>query len=105
MSKLYLIFWIFITLPLYIYPQGWFQQNSGTTNNLTDIKMLSVNNAVVTAYYPDCYGRIFRTTNAGASWSIVYTTAGALTSLFGVSFSNSNTGLVVGGLFNFLCLI
>lgn len=80
----------------------WVQQNSGTAFlGFYDVKMLSVNTVYAAAYYPDGYGWVFRTTNAGINWGFVYQTQNPLNQIAAVSFSSVNTGIAVGGgLFN-----
>jgi hypothetical protein len=95
---------IFITSALFISninaQMGWFQQNSTTFVNLQDIKMLNSNTAFVAGFYPDGYGWVFRTTNAGTTWTVSYQTQNPLNQLESVSFASATTGTAVGGLFS-----
>lgn len=78
--------------------QGWVAQNSGTTfTGFYDVKLLDANTGIVVGYYPDGYGKVYRTTNQGSSWSNVYTTQNPLHQIEAVSFGNANTGIAVGG--------
>ena len=77
---------------------GWFQQNSGTSFiNMYDVKMINANTAFVAGYYPDGYGWVYRTTNAGINWSVSYQTQNPLNGIEAVSFSSATTGTAVGG--------
>jgi photosystem II stability/assembly factor-like uncharacterized protein len=101
MRKLFLIITTIIFTSSAFSQTGWVQQNSGTTFPFNDVKMLTSDNVIICSYCPDCFGRIYRTTNAGQSWGIVYATQNPLVGLNSVSFSNSTTGVSVGGeLFN-----
>jgi photosystem II stability/assembly factor-like uncharacterized protein len=82
--------------------QGWVQQTSGAfMTNFYEVQMLNSNTVFVAGYFPDIFGWVYRTTNAGVNWSVSYTTQNPLNQIRSVSFSSANTGTACGGgLFN-----
>ena len=69
-------------------PVGWFQQNSGTTENLYDVSFSDENNGIVVGGHT-----ILKTTNGGLIWSLQYFGYNAFV---GVCFIDENTGWIVG---------
>ncbi|MDD5360541.1 MAG: YCF48-related protein [Ignavibacteria bacterium] len=89
-----ILFFIVLTITAssftYAQPYGWFTQQSGTTNNLNDVKFVNSNTGTIVGQS----GLIIRTTNGGTNW--ISQTSGTPNHLFGVSFANANTGWAVG---------
>jgi photosystem II stability/assembly factor-like uncharacterized protein len=71
--------------------QGWFQQTSGTTNDLWAVSFTNENNGTVVGDF----GTILRTTDGGTTWIMQF--SGTSNDLFGVSFTDENNGTAVGG--------
>ena len=70
--------------------QGWFQQNSGTSQSFTSVFFLNEQTGFV------CGGfRIFKTTNGGTSWT--ETILSDTTILMSIRFLNTTTGFACGG--------
>jgi photosystem II stability/assembly factor-like uncharacterized protein len=86
-----LVYVLFILIPLRVVSQvGWFNQPSGTGNNLNGVYFANNNTGIVAGQS----GTVLRTTNSGTNWNPVSTGTGV--HLFGVFFIDANTGWVVG---------
>ena len=68
----------------------WYQQNSGTTQNLNDVTFIDANNGTAVGGV----GTIIKTTNGGTDWTSQ--SSGTINYLYGVSFTDSNNGTAVG---------
>ena len=68
---------------------GWFEQSSGTTNNLRAVHFVNSE----TGFVVGAHGTVLKTTNGGANW--ILTDIGASNFLADLYFVNSNTGYVV----------
>ena len=74
------------------FPQeGWFQQNSGTNNPLTNLFFVDQN----TGWIVGTAGTILRTTNGGTDW--ITESSGTNNDLFSVRFIDQSTGWATGG--------
>ena len=70
----------------------WVQQNSGTTQTLTDIVMLDSVTAVVSGRNRS----VLRTTNSGATWTDITAPMSSTERWNGLSFYDASNGIVVG---------
>ena len=91
MNKIYLLFTAFVLLQITTPAQeGWYQQTSGTTENLRGVSFTDSDNGTVVGDNVT----ILRTTNGGMTW--VSQLSGTTSSLRGVSFTDSVNGTAVG---------
>jgi len=94
MNKLFIPFLVLTTFLFSTFlnaqPYGWYNQTSGTTSNLNNVKFISPTTGTIVGQS----GKILRTTNEGVNWTSQ--TSGTTNHLFGVYFLNANTGWAVG---------
>src|SRR5438876_2015803 len=88
MKKLFTIIFFF-SASSFLYSQ-WIPQSSGTANQLDHIYFIDAANGFICG----ASSTILRTTNAGTNWSAEPNTTGV--NLWGITFINSTTGVVVG---------
>jgi photosystem II stability/assembly factor-like uncharacterized protein len=70
----------------------WVQQNSGTTQTLTDVVMLDSVTAIVSGRNRS----VLRTTNSGTTWTDITVMLSSTERWNGLSFYNASNGIVVG---------
>jgi photosystem II stability/assembly factor-like uncharacterized protein len=90
MSKSLQIFFFFFLTTQICFAQ-WYQQNSGTTQNLNAVTFIDANNGFAVGDS----GVIIKTTDGGNNW--ITLSSGSVFPLSDVTFVNSSTGWVVGG--------
>ena len=87
-----LIVLFFISAPSIELRAQWVQQNSGTTQTLTDVVMLDSVTAVVSGRNRS----VLRTTNSGATWTDITAPMSSTERWNGLSFYDASNGIVVG---------
>lgn len=90
MIRLILLLLFFITTQSVQSQEGWYQQNSGTTNNLKSVFFTDENTGYAVGYN----GTILKTTNGGFNWT-AYT--GVPNEYFRSVHFSGQTGFIVGG--------
>ncbi|KPJ62237.1 hypothetical protein AMJ44_15920, partial [candidate division WOR-1 bacterium DG_54_3] len=87
-SKFFVSF--LIVLPLFIYAQGWYGQNSGTNKPLFDVHFADIQNGWIASIT----NSIFHTTDGGANWFDFNPTPSV--NYYAIHFVNTREGWAVG---------
>ncbi|MBX7045631.1 MAG: T9SS type A sorting domain-containing protein [Ignavibacteria bacterium] len=93
------IFLLFLALILHssLFAQtGWFQQSSGTANDIVDIQFINANLGFAIANNHETHeSSLLKSTNGGTNWTSIFTSPAI--SLYSLRFFNENTGIISGG--------
>lgn len=93
MKRVSFFFLFFLTISLVFSQSGWQQLPINLTQSICDIQFLNENTGYIAVGRNFSPGSIWKTTNGGSSWGLIFLTAGYFKALY---FSDINTGTIVG---------